>query len=80
MAFAYEPTVRVIEFPERIWAELGGKMVAYVRERTCRFLPFAGDESRELDEQQGICSECSAHMHGQFKFCPNCGADMREES
>lgn len=24
-----------------------------------------------------VCSECGLHFDYEFKFCPNCGADMR---
>lgn len=45
-------------------------MMAYgwVRERTCCFRPFRGETER------GVCSECSAFMTEQYRFCPNCGA------
>lgn len=26
------------------------------------------------------CSECSRYANFKFDFCPNCGADMREEA
>ena len=57
-AFVHEPTVKVIdtEFPEHIWAELGGETVAYVRERTCRNLATPED----VDDSPFTCSECGA--------------------
>lgn len=33
-----------------------------------------GDKIRMLQ-----CSECSRNANMKFDFCPNCGADMREE-
>lgn len=44
-------------------------------ERTCEFKPFRSDTNEE-GERQGICSVCSAYMHEQFCFCPNCGAKV----
>ncbi|MBR2790805.1 MAG: hypothetical protein IKD70_09410 [Eggerthellaceae bacterium] len=48
-------------------------------ERTCRFLPFKGEESKEPEEQEGVCSNCSHYMHFQDNYCPNCGAKVIEE-
>ena len=47
-------------------------------ERTCEFKPFRGpiSDTDEEGERQGICSVCSAYMHEQFCFCPNCGAKV----
>lgn len=44
----------------------------------CEFKPFKGpiSDTDEEGERQGVCSVCSAHMHEQFKFCPNCGAKV----
>ena len=44
----------------------------WVRERTCRFMPFKGETER------GVCSECNALMHEQNCYCPNCGAKVVE--
>lgn len=44
-------------------------------ERTCEFKPFRSDTNEE-GERQGICSVCSAYMHEQFCFCPNCGCKV----
>ena len=47
----------------------------------CEFKPFKGpiSDTDEEGERQGVCSVCSAHMHEQFKFCPNCGAKVVDE-
>lgn len=46
-------------------------------ERTCEFKPFKSGTNEE-GERQGICSVCSAYMHEQFCFCPNCGCKVVE--
>ena len=45
-------------------------------ERTCEFKPFRGpiSDTDEEGDRKGVCSECSAYMHEQFNYCPNCGA------
>ena len=42
-----------------------------------------GDLIQERDEWYGPlfkCKSCNWTMIGESNFCPNCGADMREES
>lgn len=38
------------------------------------------DEERGADGIYMVCSNCDEviYITGDFKFCPNCGADMRE--
>ena len=42
---------------------------------TCEFKPFRGpiSDTDEAGDRRGVCSECSAYMHEQFNYCPNCG-------
>ena len=48
----------------------------YVKERTCEFKPYKGpiSDTDEEGNRRGVCSVCSAYMHEQFCYCPNCGA------
>ena len=47
-------------------------------ERMCRFLPFRGpiSDTDEIGDRKGVCSVCSAYMHEQYSYCPNCGAKV----
>lgn len=47
-------------------------------ERTCEFKPFRGpiSDTDEEGDRKGVCSECSAYMHEQFNYCPNCGCKV----
>lgn len=47
-------------------------------ERTCKFKPFSGEDWDEPNSVRGVCSECSALMHGKDSYCPNCGAKVVE--
>lgn len=49
-------------------------------ERTCEFKPFKGpiSDTDEEGNRQGVCSVCSAYMHEQFCYCPNCGRKVVE--
>lgn len=60
---------------EEHMAELG-----WVRERTCEFKPFRGpiSDTDEIGDRKGVCSVCSACMHEQHNYCPNCGAKAVE--
>lgn len=50
-------------------------------ERTCEFKPFKGpiSDTDEEGNRQGVCSVCSAYMHEQFCYCPNCGRKVVDE-
>lgn len=37
-------------------------------------------ENEEWYAREYRCSECGDTMLGEANFCPNCGADMREEA
>lgn len=43
--------------------------------------PVVRGEWREMDEGYYVCSSCSSFItvNYGYKFCPNCGADMRTE-
>lgn len=49
---------------------------AEMKERTCHFLPFKGEEAKEPENREGVCSECSHYLHSQYNYCPDCGAKV----
>ena len=79
-AFAYEPTVKVIdtEFPERIWASLNGETVAYVRERTCEpdgTIHWQWTGPTTYYEHELSCGHVITSTEKEPpKFCEECGA------
>lgn len=50
----------------------------FVPEMTCHFLPFKGEEVKEPEDQEGVCSECSHYMHSQYDYCPHCGSKVEQ--
>lgn len=69
------------EPPERFvlkWTDHSDPVV-YRIERTCRFLPAAGDENKPFYEQEGNCSRCFGMMYGYDSYCPDCGAKVVSE-
>ncbi len=46
-------------------------------------LPSLRQKSEKIKEYDGICTsyqcKCGQYVQKWFKFCPNCGADMRGE-
>lgn len=51
--------------------------LGYVKERTCRFVPFVEDDGSVVVEN---CSKCDAVALArcQYNYCPNCGAKVVE--
>lgn len=51
--------------------------IAATSSRTCTFKPFKNQTSEDVRE--GVCSVCSAYMHDQMIYCPNCGCKVVDE-
>lgn len=51
--------------------------IAATSSRTCMFKPFKNQTSEDVRE--GVCSVCSAYMHDQMIYCPNCGCKVVDE-
>ena len=81
-------------FPNDVleWDTLDGYIAPHVARRLIEDLPSAQPERKtgrwkmEPDpygffEEIPVCSECgcTTEMRKTYKFCPNCGADMRGE-
>ena len=76
-ANSWAETSTIREFNDSSWQAIADELNARA-ERTCEFKPFRGpiSDTDEEGERQGICSVCSAYMHEQFCFCPNCGCKV----
>ena len=81
--YKFRQTADVVAEAARKWGdELGEYVMRRICETwntrsagTCEFKPFRGpiSDTDEVGDRRGVCSECSAYMHEQFNYCPNCG-------